>query len=172
MSKVITFSRYFPKGHPRAGEPTYFVGKILISLNNQDWDIVHDKNNPEKSLFELLPIDLTYPMRNPNPKFHTIRAGNRWKVGDKFSPRVWSGKPYNSPQIIIAPDIEIKKVFQFTISGGEFWINDNIYDGMNIDFLEQIAANDGLTRCDLLDWFKYPKPFQGQIICWNESINY
>lgn len=44
-------------------------------------------------------------------KEHTIRKGKRWKVGDKFSPRIWSGKPYKSKQIILAPDTEIKQVF-------------------------------------------------------------
>lgn len=36
----------------------------------------------------------------------------------------------------------------------------------------EIAENDGLTSDDLLAWFKYPKPFSGQIICWNHNIKY
>lgn len=80
MSKVITFSRYFPKGHPRAGEETYFVEQIynsIFSLN--DWS-----DAPEQDEDYIIPLNLDII----GIKHHTIRAGNRWKVGDKFSPQV------------------------------------------------------------------------------------
>lgn len=32
MAKVITFSRQFPSYHPKAGQPTYFVEKVLRSV--------------------------------------------------------------------------------------------------------------------------------------------
>lgn len=32
MSKVRTFSRYFPKGHPKEGQPTFFVEKFWKGL--------------------------------------------------------------------------------------------------------------------------------------------
>ncbi len=35
-----------------------------------------------------------------------------------------------------------------------------------------IAKNDGLDIDEFMAWFKYPKPFEGQIICWNENIGY
>lgn len=174
MSKVLTFSRKFPAYHPKAGQPTYFVEKIAKSLHKSGlapWDI------PD----EIFCQEMYYLSE---PKNHTIRAGNRWKVGDKFSPRVWgddinpkSGKSgaYQSKQIIIAPDIEVKKVWEFFINGGEFKIDDNIYGGESesiFELLELIALNDGLNRHDLMAWFKYPKPFSGQIICWNENVNY
>ena len=125
MSKVITFSRVFPAYHPKKGQPTFFVEKIWqsfginplfpspsLSIHNTHlpYDIVH-----------LVGDDLVY-LHEYDPKHHTIRAGNRWKVGDKFSPRVWSGKPYNSKQIIIAPDIEIKKVWEFEINENGYWM--------------------------------------------------
>jgi hypothetical protein len=31
--------------------------------------------------------------------------------------------------------------------------------------IEQIAWNDGLSEADFLNWFEYPKDFNGQIIC-------
>ena len=170
MPKVITFSRVFPAYHPRKGEPTYFVEKILSSLNIAPADF-SDEVNHIIDAFEY--FNGTY-----DPKHHTIRAGNRWKVGDKFSPRVWSGKPYNSKQIIIAPDIEIVKVWDIEIkvkpkndlSGfADILINGNKIDA---EFLKQVAANDGLTLGDLLRWFQYPKPFKGQIICWNPNVKY
>ena len=166
MSRVITFSRYFPAYHPRKGEPTYFVEQIyngFYSKNNlMDYPNGLDVNDFVKGI-----------------KHHTIRAGNRWKVGDKFSPRVWSGKPYNSKQIIIAPDIEIKKVWSVTIDLVDqyeriYWVDDNGNEN-HIDETE-IAKNDGLTSNDFYDWFDTPENrkqvFSGQIICWNENIIY
>lgn len=32
MSRVITFSRFFPKTHPKAGNPTFFVEKFWKGL--------------------------------------------------------------------------------------------------------------------------------------------
>jgi hypothetical protein len=174
MSKVIIFSRYFPSYHVKRGEPTYFVEKILQGLSLDKWDLEREFN-PRLSLdfFE--------------PKYHTIRAGHRWKVGDKFSPRVWSGKPYQSKQIIIAPDIEVKKVWDFEITTaynsemrGD--ISNFIYINRKLVLLneyEKLAKNDGLTVGDMCEWFKiafeedYREAyFKGQIICWNPQIEY
>ena len=175
MSKVMTFSRVFPSYHPTAGEPTYFVEKILKGL-------------PHTEMYEPegLEIDLGM-MAEAEPKHHTIRAGHRWKVGDKFSPRVWSGKPYQSKQIIIAPDIEVKKVWDFEITTaynsemrGD--ISNFIYINRKLVLLneyEKLAKNDGLTVGDMCEWFKiafeedYREAyFKGQIICWNDQIEY
>ncbi len=161
MSKVITFSRTFPAYHPRKGEPTYFVEKFTKSLLSQGNRPVDINCDFDEEMYYLC-----------DPKYHTIRAGQRFKIGDKFSPRVWSGKPYQSKQIIIAPDTEIKKIWNFSkdLISPDFYIN-----GIRLQephFMHSIAANDGLSLNDLLAWFKYPKPFSGQIICWNENINY
>ena len=163
MSRIITFSRYFPAYHPRKGEPTYFVEQIyngFYSKNNlMDYPNGLDVNDFVKGI-----------------KHHTIRAGNRWKVGDKFSPRVWSGKPYNSKQIIIAPDIEIKKVFDvnFRIRGSiNFRIVNHRYH-FDHEKMKLLAKNDGLSYDDFMAWFCNGKDwdFKGQIICWNENIIY
>lgn len=117
-------------------------------------------------------------------KKHTIRAGHRWKIGNKFSPRVWSGRPYASKQIIIAPDIEIKKIWNFEIEPTEkniiFRINGTMVseyrkqteNWFNVEILQEMAKNDGLDTDDFFEWFDISKPFSGQIICWNESVNY
>ena len=88
MSKVITFSRVFPAYHPKAGQPTGFVEKLWQSLL-----IVNKENEGFKSeLFVLSRNEMLLKEHshwwttNPIPKNHTIRAGHRWKVGDKFSP--------------------------------------------------------------------------------------
>jgi hypothetical protein len=189
MSKVLTFSRQFPAYHPKAGQPTFFVEKIIEYIwDNTDNDIYNNvpeaiyhlnPNLPEKILDEFL--DCLFDNIRLW-KSHTIRAGSRFKVGDKFSPRVWSGKPYRSKQVIIAPDIEVMKTWEIYIEqikendgdiGLLFWIN-GAMQNMPID----IAKNDGLERNDFVDWFtlsadfKKRKVFTGQIICWNEKINY
>lgn len=167
MSRVITFSTRFPSYHPRKGEQTHFVEKIWNSLPNH-YDL--DKLNPgKKKEVELFWQALQMNYRMFGPKLHTIRAGHRWKAGDKFSPRVWSGVPYHSPQIIIAPDMEVKKVWTFEVFGeGDVRIGSKI----NQIFLRHIAANDGLSLDDFLAWFKYPQPFNGQVIAWDENVNY
>ena len=167
--RVITFSRQFPANHPKKGQPTFFVEKIWKSLYSQD--LFYNMSSYEGAYNEKFPCKFTPEenIHNYKPKNHTIRVGNRWKEGQQFSPRVWSGKPYQSKQITFAPDIEIKKIWKFECKeDGTFYLN-NIW----IDFTSSsIPTNDGLTPDELLDWFPKNKPFIGQVICWNESINY
>jgi hypothetical protein len=160
MAKVITFSRQFPSYHPKAGEPTYFVEKMFKSL----------------FLMKCIPVELYADfnfsiMNNDNyaPKHHTVRNGSRWKVGDKFSPRVWSGKPYHSKQIILSEDIEIKRIWDIEIDEDyAITINGWVF---SCGYELQLAKNDGLPHEDFLNWF-VKLPFKGQIICWNDSVTY
>lgn len=162
MSKVITFSRVFPKYHPKAGQPTYFVEKVYKSL------FIMKCVPPE------LATDFNFAVMNDEnykAKHHTIRNGNRWKVGDKFSPRVWSGKPYNSKQIILSDDVKIEKIFNIKIEvEGNF--HTAYIDGKNVnqETMEIVAMNDGLSLSELYNWFN--KSFEGQIICWSDAISY
>jgi hypothetical protein len=191
MAKVITFSQSFPAYHPKAGKETFFVQKFLTANR----ETVHfNPNEPThfypdpQDLFELnkhLPHDLVSKFvhkidgysDNFEPKQHTIRSGNRFKKGEKFSPRVWSGQPYNSKQIIIGEDTEILKLYDFEIKivevDGGFASKGFVNDvRVSPDKLMTIAENDGLELADFLAWFQFPKSFKGQIICWNEKINY
>lgn len=165
--KVITFSRNFPATHPRKAQPTYFVEKIVRGLHQQG----------------IKPFDVNCDFSEEiyyiaEPKNHTIRAGNRWKEGEWFSPRVWSGKPYCSKQIQFAPPIQIKKIWTFEmnlISRPFFKING---EGLHNEVVYNLAKNDGLTYDDFKLWFTSGKPhisapfFKGQILCWNDSIDY
>jgi len=176
MSRVITFSRVFPSYHPKAGQETYFIEKFWQSLYN-DGKIDNCLGSP------LLEKELEV-FSNPShfiiPKYHTIRAGNRWEVGDKFSPRVWSGKPYQSKQIIIAPDIEVKNVWNIEILFEQSQIHFGKPNGENQWLLlsaGDVAKNDGLDVHDFYNWFDTPKNrkqkvVKAQIICWNENIIY
>ena len=165
MSRVITFSQFFPKSHPKSGQPTNFVEKIYKSL--------YLMKSVPKEIVEAFNFEIMND-NNIGAKHHTIRNGNRWKVGDKFSPRVWSGKPYASKQIIIASDIEIKKIWHFQAVGDYFYLNGKQFDVTSSD----LPNNDGLSTDDFLAWFDmHPKKtlsdsFIGQILCWNENINY
>jgi len=195
MSKVLIFSRTFPANHPRKGQPTYFVEKFWNSLRDNDLPLPKNIDFPESFMWSILPLS------NFGPKHHTIRSGNRFKVGDKFSARVWSGKPYRSKQIIIAPDIEVKKVWNITIrkdfkDNGElirvhihiedFYFRYMVKNG-EIMFSDHdcklktdplIYTNDGLSLNDFVNWFKISKKnvfdnaFKGQIICWSDNVNY
>lgn len=167
MAKTILFSRFFPAYHPKAGEPTFFVEKIIKSL---DAPVLVDSSfmGQLAGYFDFLKTDI-------EPKYHTIRSGNRWKVGDKFSPRVWSGKPYRSKQIIIAPDIEVKKTWDIEISENQYsiklesgWTTGSLFK--ENERASKIAMNDGLSNIDFIDWFN--KSLTGQIICWNNKIEY
>jgi len=176
MAKVRTFSRYYPKGHPKEGQPTFFVEKIWNGLNYLQLPVPKNKDMPHDFMWSILPLS------NYGTKFHTIRAGNHFKPGDKFSPRVWNGKPYASKQIIIAPDIEVIKDWKFEMQPAKFLdecrflINEELISQENYD---KACMNDGLSRADFANWFcgaelmsTKRKPFKGQIICWSKDINY
>jgi len=157
MAKVIIFSRKFPSSHPRKGEETYFVEKFWNSVGV-----------PEKC--DIGPLNILAGLSGV-AKHHTIRAGSRWKVGDMFSPRVWADKPYRSKQIIIGPDIEIKKIWNIRIYA--YYLKGLVISWQGSEFdIDKVAANDGLSTDDFIDWFEKSIPFNGQIICWNENINY
>lgn len=203
MSKVITLSRTFPKGHPKAGEPTYFVEQVLNAMgidyrkteyydNLILWNaekIYEGKLDSSQILSFSSDLSFNSVMGEDiiSQKLHTIRAKSinkntgevysRWKQGDKASLRVWSGTPYKSPQIIIAPEVELVQVGKFRIVHDYFdtpWIDiGSAYSYPDpIDFdrsiIPTVAKNDGLSTEDLLAWFNWPRQFEGQILCWKE----
>jgi hypothetical protein len=171
MAKVLTFSRVFPVYHPKAGQPTHFVEKIWNGLNAMDLPVPKNADMPKNFMWSIMPLS------GFGAKYHTIRAGKRWKAGDMFSPRVWSGNPYISKQITIAPDLQIKHIWDFDIKYGYLLLdgrklcNSRFY-AVRYRIPIEIATNDGLTIDDLLDWFKYPKDFSGQILCWSDDVRY
>ena len=169
MSKVITFSRVFPITHPRKGEPTYFVEKFWKGLETIGF------SEPCYFFDELTGLGSVISGKDYNdktPKLHTIRAGNRFKAGELFSPRVWSGKPYTTKQIIIAPDVRIKKVFDIEIyPTNEVMINGKFFCSFGSENWLNLCLNDGLSSEDMRNWFN-KLPFKGQVICWSDSVNY
>ena len=165
MAKVRTLSRFYMKGHPKAGEPTFFVEKFLNSMNlpypsEYFWTFVAGTGNEEIFNTELL-------------KGHTIRMGRHFMPVDELTLAVWSGVPYRSKQIklwtgdIRAVDIEIVVLAKDYIS---FIEADK--DTPPIDVFK-LATNDGLSPQDFIDWFKLPIGIhEAQILIWNKDINY
>lgn len=170
MAKPLSFSRNYPCNHKRKGEPTFFVEKIWKSLQQIGY------NNPE-SYFDSIPnlskvIDMGI-YKDLLPKLHTMRASKRFKAGDWFTPKVWSGRPYFTSPYIIAPDVQVVKTFDFYLSvKDEVLIIDelNCYPYGYDKTIAELASNDGLSVDDFISWFK--KPIEGQIICWSEEPKY
>lgn len=164
--KVITFSKTFPVYHPEKGNQTKFLEKIWSGLLQIDRELYVDYLTGEArpdymshySAYEIF-----------EPKYHTIRSGKRFKVGDQFSPRMWSAKPYASKQLIIAPSLTIKKTWSFEIKEHEVFLDGSRISGMDVSI---IAQNDGLSFVNFMQWFNFPKPFNGQVICWNDKLDY
>jgi len=176
--RVITFSRYFPAKHPRKGQPTNFVEKMVLALMKDS-----KFNTSTQEFFWLNAVKgLHDPFTDFEPKYHTIRAGNNWNAGDWFSPRVWLDKPYKSKQAAFWEPIQIKKVWTFKLKVRckgviDAYINGKVCAG---DIGVTLAKNDGLSFDDFRHWFDvHPKKlkngniiFKGQIICWSANINY
>lgn len=178
--KYIMCSRTFPKEHPKSGQPTGFVEKVWNSFRREDFSLPESFNQWVKN-FPFLGneyLNAVHKASVTDCKHTTIRAGSRFKPGDMISLRVWSGAPYRSKQIEFA-QVEVKKTW-----GVEIYIKD---EELAITIINEpyfhiadnaiVANNDGLHLDDFTDWFKiHPKKdgqlFTGQIICWNDSIEY
>jgi len=188
MSKIITFSRTYPSYMDKKWQPTYFVEKLLNKLvpgwqfDDVYWRLLAELNDKKLKSGKLTTWQLVDFWKNldrsiKDEKAHTIRASHSKSVGQFLTPAVWSGRPYHDPQIIIAPDIEVKKIWDFETDecgviaiGGKYYFDE--FDEFGLVSYKILAANDGLDERDFLDWFKYPEPFNGQIIAWDENVNY
>lgn len=178
MAKVITLSKAFPSYHPMKGKPTYFALKTWLSVNDLP-------DNPYKNVLEMIQDlnggkfdmgqlkEFVLESASPQivqPKHHTIRAAKRWKAGDKCSLRQWSDKPYNSPQIIIAPELMIARTIDFEMDLNGIYSLNGKYNVPADDWA--LAQNDGLTDIEMFHWFMKaydkPKAFSGQVIIWND----
>lgn len=189
MAKVITLSRTFPKGHPREGEPTYFVEAVLRSFSTPTFKLYSRlySLNPYVPIIALSDFDRSILDGVTSVKHHTIRSGKRFKTGDRVSLRVWgddinpkSGRkgPYHSKQIAIAPDVEVT-VYDLRFHGLTWGmlnaeLNGRYYFSPEKELFPVLAENDGLSLEDFKGWFApyLPGAFEGQIICWSDAVSY
>jgi hypothetical protein len=175
--KVLTFSRHFPKGHPKEGQATCFVEKTLRTLSIPDyWDKFYEWNE-EKPIELLKEFASKFYYPTIGEKHHTIRSGSRLKADDMASLRVWSGAPYRSKQIEFA-QVEVKHTWDIEIYATGFILEMKV-SGVLLDKegQERVALNDGLNLIDFYNWFKiHPKKtglrFTGQIISWSDKPDY
>lgn len=179
MAKVITFSIKYPEHHIWKGTETFFVEKVLNSLEIDYRDSKYffelkklNEHNEKLSLDQLCKF---FESLNPyiyDRKIHTIRGLSingeaRFSEGEKASPRVWVSRPYTETQIIFAPDQEVIETHSFKTSGFNFILNDHYLK--NEGERNSIALNDGLILETMNSWFKLPGKFEGQIIAWKET---
>ena len=181
MAKVITMTRTFLGKHPRKGQSTHFVeqfyNNIGVDYGTRDFFAklkeLNKKNLESGTLTEeeLFEFWSTLDVNQKGEKKHTIRANNNFKVGDKVSHRVWSAKPYHTPQIVLWDDIEVAKTLEFRAFGGfSFYLEKE--EGVYFDSssIIKLANNDGLSLQDFEDWFS--GEFSGQVIIWDKNVTY
>lgn len=134
---VMTVSKQFMKDHPRAGEDTGFVEKILSGQK------LHTIRHG------------TY-WRDVTIKVNT---GTHY-----LSLRTWDGTPYNSKQTEFMQVHEM--AWQEIIIDARHLKNTVSIDGTNIKgvarILNTIALNDGLDRDDFNAWFKIARTYPGK----------
>lgn len=189
MSRVITFSTKFPSYHPKAGQPTYFVEKMIQWYWDNISDVLQGYHNVPTMLYALNHSKFSKQFYEDfsnalDPeinewKSHTIRGGQRFKAGDFFKPCIWTGVPYRSPQMQFLPALQIPNTWDFDAHGTDFFLSGKHEQTHpeGFDFSE-VERNDGLGDGELFDWicdspdFKKTSQFTGQIICWNDSIKY
>jgi len=169
MAKVLIFSREFPNDHPRAGQRTMFVEKVLNGLGIfpylnpfylfKLWKLNrHSIKAGKISFMDLVRFFFSLNFCQWKEKIHTVRKSDYIKDGDEVSPRVWTGKPYQSPQIIFAQDTKVGTQ-EITFSRGSILI-----DGQRITALctAYLCQHDGLDYSDFSKW--HTTDFTGQII--------
>lgn len=147
----LGISQRFLKGHPRAGEETFFVGKIQKALGCPDCER----------------RDCHWCMRKTRtPKIHTIRGNySLWKkrMAEVQEGRAvielyyWQGKPYNSNQIVFA---ELDKdsgcgLQELSFINNEFQRPCVFGSGYAVrNTINELAKNDSLQIEDFKAWFK------------------
>lgn len=109
------------------------------------------------------------PMVESRTKLQTVRPRPKRmpKVGEVFSGRCWTGKPYRSKQRTLVESV-VTQVQRIEIAAeGWIWIDDFRIKNRN-DF-ETFARADGFDTPELmLEWFSttHDLPFEGIVIHW------
>lgn len=165
--KQLKFSKFWPeKMGEWAGKETYFRKKIWAMLiPNSSAEIMYEWG-----------IDYGEKVKYAEPKFHTIRRGNKYKAGDIVSP---ISVDQNGNEFQFAPEMEIISIQDISIryekmASGE-WVHIVIggINGMDLPYfftedynnsrLEAFIKNDGFESPE--QFFKYfNEDFEGQIL--------
>lgn len=142
---VIMISRVFPATHPRKGEKTYFIEKIL-----KPSDVKYSSEFPEK----LHTIRANYELWTK--RISEVQSGNA-----ELSLRYWTGSPYNSRK----DGSKQKEFLRLTKDHGvsiqsvvlNFRTLISEVDGSAFNQrIDQIGRNDGLLCFkDFKNWFEH-----------------
>lgn len=140
---IITFSKAFPPGHSKVGQPTGFESKLRAGTK------IHTIRADAKGWWDKCA--------------EAINSGRKY-----LSLREWVGRPYNSEQRILG---ERDKIGLQTITmtySSEDELPQAWVDGKKVP-VEQLAKNDGLAVEDFVEWF-FSTPlyksntFEGKVI--------
>ena len=140
---IITFSKAFPPGHSKVGQPTGFESKLRAGTK------IHTIRADAKGWWDKCA--------------EAINSGRKY-----LSLIEWVGRPYNSEQRILG---ERDKIGLQTITmtySSEDELPQAWVDGKKVP-VEQLAKNDGLAVEDFVEWF-FSTPlyksntFEGKII--------
>ena len=140
---IITFSKAFPPGHSKVGQPTGFESKLKAGTK------IHTIRADAKGWWDKCA--------------EAINSGRKY-----LSLREWTGRPYNSEQRKLG---EVDKIGLQTITmtySSEDELPQAWVDGKKVP-VEQLAKNDGLAVEDFVEWF-FSTPlyksntFEGKII--------
>lgn len=128
-------SKVFPATHPRKGEPTGFVNKVISAIKQI-----------EGEWWKLHTIRANYPLWAK--RIAEVQRGEA-----VLSIRIWLGAPYRSKQIEI---VRLTKDDGVGIQELVFWTGRIGYPtvGNYQPLIKEIALNDGLLRDDWVYWFK------------------
>ena len=159
----LSVSRIFPATHPRKGDRTEFVCKILRSLNLQPLE----RNNHFYRCANECGTSCSRMLLDK--KLHTCRANyDLWakRMAEVQAGRAvielcyWSEKPYRSKQVVFAT---LDKDSGCGVQKLAFFDNDiccpyayeaNGVGNHAIHEVDDLAKNDGLSLDDFKSWFK------------------
>lgn len=158
---VLMLSQAFLMGHSKVGKPNYFVEQLSNAL--------HEHSEYEVQLSDSESVVVR------GKKLHTIRENYEyWKekagkinAGEmELSIRVWSGKPYRSPQVEIARlshvGVQLVEMGYSTDDAQPIVYVDNV---LKPNVAAEMAKNDGLQLEDWIEWFfKKTNTFRGVIL--------
>ena len=159
ITYVLILSQSFPFSHRRAGEPTYFLEKMHNALTGQDFCL------------HITGMDNSYGCTTlwcetiREKKLHTIRANyDLWaKRFEKIaagkavlSIRQWVGKPYGKDstqqEIALLTKDDGIGIQRLEFENGDIW--HPLVGGRSSYCPSEIAANDGLSQTDWMDWIR------------------
>lgn len=187
---VLVISKYFPAYHPKAGEETHFMSKILLNFDKVVMQDEYGNQFPSNDSHDSKCAAAIVREMGFEPKLHTIRnsyalwAARAEKInrGEAvLSLRQWSGKPYRSKQEeflrlekIKVQQIRILKVPLIVVPYGTHPIFGKVENCFPFD-LDELAKNDGLSTDDFRAWFQMDRKmfqFDGCIIHFTENFKY